>query len=67
MKTETEFISGVLYAVQELILIWDQPTMAEEIMRSAGSEHDFIKAQKANGFETRKMNKVIRKAFNSLK
>lgn len=62
MKNE-DFISGVLFAVQELILTHDQPTMAEGIMRGAGSEKDFIKAQKETGYKTRKMNKAIREAF----
>lgn len=61
---QSELIPGIIYAVQYLVLTRDEPLFAEEIMRDSGhSMDDFLKEQKETGFETRKINPVIRSAF----
>ena len=61
--TDDCFIDGVLYACQEIVISHGQDTMACEIMRGAGTEKEFFRAQKNTGHETQKMNQVIREAF----
>ena len=58
-------IEGILYSAQYLVLICDQPSIAQDLLRSSGYElKDFLKNQKSSCYESRKMNKVIREAFN---
>ena len=57
-------ISGIIYACQYLILERDTPTFAIELMRNSGySMNEFLQEQKVTGYETRKINKIIREAF----
>ena len=57
-------IEGILYSVQYLIITRDEPSMAQELIRDSGyTMNDFLKIQRKSGYESRKMNKVIREAF----
>lgn len=60
-----EFLSGYLAAVQFLVIGHGMDSIAEEAMRESGyTEQEFLNAQKETGFETRKMNAIIRSAFD---
>ena len=57
-------IDGILYSAQYLTIIHDQPSLAQDLIRSSGcSLKCFLDTQKSTEYETRKMNKVIREAF----
>jgi hypothetical protein len=63
---DDEFLDGYLCACQYLVIGHGEDTLAEYAMRESGYlEKDFLKAQKKNGFETRRMNRVIRNAFRN--
>ena len=60
-----EFFSGYLAALQFLVIGHGMDSIAEEAMRESGyTEKEFLKVQTQTGFETRKMNSVIRNAFS---
>lgn len=65
MKSKIEsVVPGIIYAVQYLVLLRDEPTFAEELMAESGhTMQEFLNEQKQTGYETRKINAVIRKAF----
>ena len=59
-------ISGIIYSCQYLVLVRDEPLFAIEIIQESGfSIKEFLKEQKYTGYQTRKMNKVIREAFKN--
>lgn len=59
------FLSGMLYCIQDLVLTYDSPTIAEEIMLSSHIPHEeFIEAQKLTGYRDKIMYKFFKEAFN---
>lgn len=61
---DTEFTLGYLTACQNLVVMYDQPTMAQGLLRETGISMDtFLAAQKESGYETMAMNKLIRDAL----
>lgn len=64
LKATQEFLLGYLAALQFVIISHGMDSIAEEAMRESGyTENGFLKAQKQTGYESRKMNKIIRNAF----
>lgn len=62
-EVNEHFIKGVLFSAS-LLLSRDEPTFAEEIIRESGySKEQFLEVQKKVGYETRKMNKLIRNSI----
>jgi len=60
----TDLIDGILYSAQYLSIIHDQPSLAQDLLRSTGyTMKYFLDSQKSTEYETRKMNKIIREAF----
>lgn len=65
-QSEKEFISGYLTAVQFIVIAMGQDTLGEQMMTGSGfTKKDFLDEQKSNGYESLKMNKVIREAFRN--
>lgn len=65
MKDES-LVPGIIYAVQYLVLLRNEPYFAQELMTDSGhTMEEFLAEQKATGYETRKINAVIRKAFDN--
>lgn len=61
-------IDGILFAVQYLVLTRDEPTFAEELIHESGySEEEFLRAQQKTGYQSKKVNAVIRTAFSNPK
>ena len=60
-----EYIAGVLYAVQQLVLSADLPTIAADyIVQATGiGKDEFITTQKQSGHENKKMMNFIKEAF----
>lgn len=60
-----EYIAGVLYAVQQLVLFADHPTMAADyiVCETGISKDEFIAAQKTSGHENTKMIKFLKEAL----
>lgn len=57
-------ISGIIYSCQFLIISADQPGLAQQIMNESGySMDDLLAEQRRTGYESRKVNPVIREAF----
>ena len=57
-------IDGILYAAQFVHLSHGLTSVAQDLIRESGHSMDeFLKEQKESGFETRKMNLMIRDAF----
>jgi len=64
INNKSDFVSGILYACQYLIIYADRPEFAKDIMIESGyNEEDFLKEQKKTGFYTRKINQIIKEAF----
>lgn len=64
-KLEQEWLGGYLCACQFLVVGHGEDRIAEDaIIESGFTQNDFLKAQKRNGFETRRMNAVIREAYD---
>ncbi len=60
-----EFLSGYMAACQFMAISHGLDSIAEEAMRESGyTEKEFLKVQKLSGYETRKMNSIIRSAFS---
>ena len=60
-KETNQFLSGVFYAMQYLVLEYDQPSMAAEIYKASGMTKGWtLKESKKTGYQVRKMNKFIR-------
>lgn len=58
-------IRGIMFSVQHLILISDQPTIAKDIMKESGlKEKEFLFEQKLTGYENKKIIPIIKEAFN---
>ena len=63
-KKEDEFISGVLWSAQFIACSHGEGTMAEDMLLESGfTEAQFLKEQTSSGYESRKMCKIIRRAF----
>ena len=63
-KNERQFLNGLLYAIQELVVSHGEDTIAEEFIKNSGySLDEFLKSQKESGFQTGKMNAFIKKAL----
>ena len=61
---DIQFLNGLLFAIQELVLSYGEDTIAEELIKNSGYGLDeFLKSQKKSGFKTRKMNTFIKKAL----
>jgi len=57
-------ISGILWACQFIVVNHNEDFLAEQLMRESGhSLKEFLAEQKKTGYETRRMNAVIREAF----
>jgi hypothetical protein len=62
---EKTMIDGILFACQYLVLVRDEPTFAEELIKeSKFTIQEYINAQAKTGYEDRKMNRIIKKAFS---
>ena len=58
-----DFIDGLLYAIQYLVLDADDGE-AENLVKESGYKYeDFIKAQKKTGYNNRKMNKFFKEVL----
>ena len=63
-----DYIDGIIYTCQYLVLTVDEPELAKEVMQGSGfSCQDFINAQAKTAHEDRKMNRVILMAFSKHK
>jgi len=59
-------IDGILYSAQFLHLSYGLTSVAQDLMTESGYSMDkFLKEQKESGYETRKMNKIIKETFNN--
>jgi len=64
-QKQEDFISGMLFAAQLLVISHDQPNMAKHILKESGfSLMSLLKAQNASGYENDRMNKIIKEVFN---
>lgn len=64
VSQDLEFIDGIVFSIQEIILFYDELTIGKHLVRTSGYKlSDFLKAQKRTGFKTRKMNKFFREIF----
>jgi len=64
-KRHDRFIAGILYAVQQLVLFADQPTLAAEylIKESGFDVWQFWYFQEKSGVETEKMKQFFNEYF----
>lgn len=59
------FIAGYLACCQNLISMYDQPTMVEELLRESGySRKELLAAQRRSGYRSREMCPLIRTAVS---
>ena len=65
-KKNDQFIDGYLAAVQFIGVTMGEETLAEYTLNESGySCNEFLSSQRKSGFETRQMNKIIRRALTS--
>ena len=57
-------IDGILYSAQFLHLSHGLTSVAQDLMNESGySMNEFLKEQKKSGYETRRMNKIIKETL----
>lgn len=64
-KLNDRYTDGLLYAVQQLVMFADQPSLAADylMLESNLPMDDFIRAQKRSGYENEKMIPFIKETF----
>ena len=65
MSNNLTFEDGVVFAVQEIVINYDEPSMAREILKTAGlSIEEFKVLVNKSGYATQKMDSFIKEELS---